>query len=236
MSLDRFHPAVRDWFQAQFREPTPCQRRAWPAIVENRQTLIAAPTGSGKTLAAFLAAIDTLVRKAERGQLSDQTEIVYVSPLKALSNDVERNLQGPLHGIQSLLREGYGVEATLRAFVRTGDTPGRDRVAMRKHPPHILVTTPESLYILLTSTGGRDMLRSARTVIIDEIHALFSNKRGAHLALSLARLDALAGVPLTRIGLSATQRPIDEVARFLAGCDRGASREHDCTIVDMGHE
>jgi len=234
LSLDRFHPVVRDWFQGRFREPTPCQRRAWPAILENRHTLIAAPTGSGKTLAAFLAAIDTLVRKAERGQLGDRTEIVYVSPLKALSNDVERNLQEPLQGIQSLLREGYGVEATIRAFVRTGDTPSRDRVAMRKHPPHILVTTPESLYILLTSVGGRDMLRSARTVIIDEIHALFSNKRGAHLALSLARLDALAGLPLTRIGLSATQRPIDEVARFLAGCDANANRQ--CTIIDMGHE
>ncbi|HZW51418.1 MAG TPA: DEAD/DEAH box helicase, partial [Rudaea sp.] len=191
--------------------------------------LIAAPTGSGKTLAAFLAAIDELVRDGVAGDLADETRIVYVSPLKALSNDVRINLEAPLTGIRDKLFEMGLPDVDIRASVRTGDTPQSERDAMKRRPPHIVVTTPESLYILLGSESGRAMLASTRSVIVDEIHALAPSKRGAHLALSLERLESLCGQPLTRIGLSATQKPIAEVARFLTGA------KDVCEIVDVGH-
>ena len=173
--------------------PTPAQAQAWPAIQAGRHTLIAAPTGSGKTLAAFLAAIDGLVRQGLDGDLTDATQVVYVSPLKALSNDIQRNLEVPLAGIRAQLRERGLPDVEIRTSVRTGDTPPGERERMRRRPPHILVTTPESLYILLGSASGRTMLSSTRTVIVDEIHAMAPNKRGAHLALSLERLTALCG-------------------------------------------
>jgi len=229
MPLTDFHPAINVWFRATFGAPTPAQAAAWPAIHRGRHALIAAPTGSGKTLAAFLAAIDDLIRQGLAGTLEDATQVVYVSPLKALSNDIERNLQQPLAGIRAELGEIGLPDVELRVQVRTGDTPPGERAAMKKRPPHILVTTPESLYLLLTSASGRAMLATARTVIVDEIHAVAASKRGAHLALSLERLAALTHRPPVRIGLSATQKPIDEVARFLTG---GAD---DCTIVDTGH-
>ena len=232
--LDRFHPAVASWFEAALGAPTPCQTQAWEAVAAGRHTLIAAPTGSGKTLAGFLTAIDALVRDSRRAPLPDATRVVYVSPLKALGNDVHKNLEVPLAGIDQALAEAGEPGSGIRAMVRTGDTPDAAREAMRRQPPHILVTTPESLYILLTSEGGRAMLAGAGTVIVDEIHAVAGNKRGAHLALSLERLDALTGRPLTRIGLSATQRPIETVAHFLTGCDE-AGRPHECTVVDTGH-
>ena len=199
---------VGSWFAARFGEPSEPQAQGWPLIAADNDVLIAAPTGSGKTLAAFLIAIDRLARQAEAGRLDDAVQVVYVSPLKALANDIHKNLERPLAEL--------GFTGRIRAAVRTGDTLAGERQAMLRRPPHILVTTPESLYILLTSAGGRKLLRPARTVIVDEIHALVANKRGAHLALSLERLDHLSGGP-QRIGLSATARPLEEVARFLAG-------------------
>ncbi len=230
MSTDIFHPVTASWFNSEFAGPTPVQEDAWPAIKQGKHALIAAPTGSGKTLAAFLAAIDDLVREAVAGRLADETYILYVSPLKALSNDIQKNLQGPLQGIRDRMQAQGLATADIRALVRTGDTTQAARERMRRAPPHILVTTPESLYILLTSSSGRNMLRTVRNVIIDEIHALAPNKRGAHLALSLERLEALTGRPFARIGLSATQRPIEEIARFLIG-----NREQQCNILDRGH-
>lgn len=239
MSLLGFHPAVRVWFERTFGEPTPPQTEGWPAIREGRHTLIAAPTGSGKTLAAFLCAIDDLVQRGLDGGLEDRVSVLYVSPLKALSNDIETNLQTPLAGIRQTLEEmGYG-DVDIRTAVRTGDTPSHMRTKMVRQPPHIFVTTPESLYILLTSEGGRRMLGEVRTVIVDEIHALVSNKRGAHLALTLERLEALVGRDITRIGLSATQNPIEDVARFLVGARGGAAEAEDpvdCRIIDVGHQ
>jgi ATP-dependent helicase Lhr and Lhr-like helicase len=230
MPLENFHPAVARWFAGAFGKPTAAQAAAWPAIASGRHTLIAAPTGSGKTLASFLAAIDALVREAAAGTLADQVQVVYVSPLKALSNDIRRNLEQPLAGCIAEL-ERMGLPAMqIRSQVRTGDTPQAERAAMLKLPPHILVTTPESLYLLLTSESGRKMLATTRSVIVDEIHAVAATKRGAHLALSLERLADLAGGRLQRVGLSATQKPIDEVARFLVGTAGG-----DCAIVDSGH-
>ncbi len=226
--LELFHPAVQAWFRSAFAAPTAPQVEAWPAIASGRHALVAAPTGSGKTLAAFLAAIDALVREGVERGLADETHVVYVSPLKALSNDIQRNLEAPIAGIRVALEALGFPDVGIRTLVRTGDTPHGERASMRKRPPHIVVTTPESLYILLTSRSGREMLRTTRTVIVDEIHALAPNKRGAHLALSLERLEALAGPALVRVGLSATQKPIDEIARFLTG---GAP----CTIVDTGH-
>nr|WP_249352494.1 MULTISPECIES: DEAD/DEAH box helicase [unclassified Rudaea] len=217
MALKNFHPAVAAWFAAAFPAPTPAQTRAWPAIQSGRHTLIAAPTGSGKTLAAFLAAIDELVRLGVDGALADETRIIYVSPLKALSNDVQINLQAPIEGIRAELAAQGFPDVEIRAVVRTGDTPQAERAAMKRRAPHIVVTTPESLYILLGSDSGRAMLATTHSVIVDEIHALAPSKRGAHLALSLERLDALCGRKLTRIGLSATQKPISEVAKFLVG-------------------
>ena len=234
MALDTFHPAVSTWFREAFTKATPAQAQAWPAIAAGRHTLIAAPTGSGKTLAAFLAALDDLVRRGLDGTLPDETCVVYVSPLKALSNDVRANLEKPLAGIGEVLVRLGLAEVPIRTMVRTGDTPQAERAAMRKRPPHIVVTTPESLYILLGSESGRRMLGTARTVIIDEIHALAPNKRGAHLALSLQRLDALCGRRLQRIGLSATQKPVDEVARFLTGA-QATEAGAGCAIVDIGH-
>ncbi|HYM48012.1 MAG TPA: DEAD/DEAH box helicase, partial [Burkholderiaceae bacterium] len=235
MSATRFHPAVAAWFEKSFAQPTEAQRRAWPAIAQHHHTLIAAPTGSGKTLAAFLAAIDDLIRQGLAGGLQDETQVVYISPLKALSNDIERNLQQPLAGIRAELSERGLPDVDLRALVRTGDTTPADRAAMKKKPPHILVTTPESLYLLLTSESGRAMLASTRSVIVDEIHAVAGSKRGAHLTLSLERLAALTGRRITRIGLSATQKPIEEVARFLVGAEVNTDGTPACTIVDTGH-
>ncbi|MGE3782991.1 MAG: DEAD/DEAH box helicase, partial [Alphaproteobacteria bacterium] len=230
-----FHPAVAAWFGRSFDAPTPAQTEAWPAIKEGRHVLIAAPTGSGKTLAAFLAAIDTLVRQGIDSGLPDATQIVYVSPLKALSNDIRKNLEAPLAGIREALRCQGLPDIEIRSWVRTGDTPSGERDRMRKVPPHILVTTPESLYILLGSESGRRMLAPANTVIVDEIHAVAPNKRGSHLTLSLERLDALCGRPLQRIGLSATQRPIELVARFLVGAGQEGAVQPQCTIIDTGH-
>ncbi len=242
--LESFHPAVARWFAGELGPPTEPQVRGWPAIQARRNTLIAAPTGSGKTLAAFLAAIDALVRQgvARDGVLPDETQVVYVSPLKALSNDIQRNLEEPLLGIGREL-EALGLPAAgIRTSVRTGDTPAAARQAMVARPPHLFVTTPESLYILLTSERGRRMLATAHTVIVDEIHALVRDKRGSHLALSLERLAALTSAHrggdqgLVRIGLSATQRPIDEIARFLVGAEHiAANGEPECTIIDAGH-
>jgi ATP-dependent Lhr-like helicase len=231
--LDFFHPAVAAWFGGCFSAPTSAQAQAWPAIQRGRHTLIAAPTGSGKTLSAFLAAIDQLVRRGIEGRLPDETLVVYVSPLKALSNDIKRNLEAPLVGIREALKAQGLPDVDIRAWVRTGDTPSAERNKMRRRPPHIVVTTPESLYILLGSESGRKMLATTRTVIVDEIHALAPNKRGAHLALSLERLRQVCGGQLQRIGLSATQKPIQTVARFLVGArPEGAP---DCEIVDAGH-
>jgi ATP-dependent Lhr-like helicase len=249
MNLEIFHPAVARWFAKSFPAATPPQQDAWPAIKAQRNTLIAAPTGSGKTLAAFLAAIDDLVRLGVAGQLDDTTHVVYVSPLKALSNDIQRNLQIPLAGIQAELSALGLPEVNIRTFVRTGDTPAGERAAMTRRPPHIVVTTPESLYILLTSDGGRRMLETTRTIILDEIHAVVGDKRGSHLALSLERLEELVrqhsvenskpetrNSKLIRIGLSATQRPIEEVARFLVGTENiAADGTPNCTIIDSGH-
>ena len=231
-----FHPAVAGWFESHFCAPTAAQARAWPAIRRGEHVLVAAPTGSGKTLAAFLAAIDSLVRQGLEGELQDATQIVYVSPLKALSNDIEKNLEIPLAGIRAALRKLGLPDVEIRTLVRTGDTPQAERSQMRRRPPHILVTTPESLYILLTSESGRLMLATARTVIVDEIHALAPNKRGAHLSLSLERLAALCGDRLLRIGLSATQKPVEDVAHFLTGTGPKGLARVKCEIIDIGHK
>jgi ATP-dependent Lhr-like helicase len=224
-----FHPAVAAWFDRNFATPTAAQAEAWPAIQGGQHVLIAAPTGSGKTLAAFLAAIDGLVRQGLESGLRDETQIVYVSPLKALSNDIQRNLEAPLAGVREALRAQGLPDVAIRSWVRTGDTPPAERQRMGRAPPHIVVTTPESLYILLGSDSGRKMLATTRTVIVDEIHALAPNKRGSHLALSLERLGALCNGPLLRVGLSATQKPIEAVARFLVG------PHAECRIIDTGH-
>jgi ATP-dependent Lhr-like helicase len=229
-----FHPAVADWFGRHFAVPSPVQAQAWPAIQQRRNTLIAAPTGSGKTLAAFLAAIDGLVREGLDFPLPDETRVLYVSPLKALSNDIHKNLELPLNGIRDCLLENGYHDVPIRSQVRTGDTPQSERALMKRHPPHILVTTPESLFILLTSESGRDMLKTVRTVIVDEIHALAGNKRGAHLTLSLERLNALCERPPARIGISATQKPIEDMASYLVG-QGDERRGRECTIVDTGH-
>ena len=278
MPLQHFHPAVARWFERRFGTPTAAQVAAWPHIRAGRDTLVAAPTGSGKTLTAFLAALDDLVRRGVAGELPDETAVVYVSPLKALSNDIRANLEAPLAGIREELAALGLPDVDIRTVVRTGDTPQRERQRSLRRPPHILVTTPESLYVLLGSLSGRRMLATVRSVIVDEIHALAANKRGSHLALSLERLQRVVDEPpcaaepgedgvlpdpkavspraeprrVTRIGLSATQKPIAEVARFLvgaAGLRAGiADREMavgatglvdgvaDCEIVDIGYK
>jgi ATP-dependent helicase Lhr and Lhr-like helicase len=230
-----FHPAVAAWFEKSFAAATPAQAEAWPAIQAGRHVLIAAPTGSGKTLAAFLAAIDSLVRQGLEGQLQNETQVVYVSPLKALSNDIRRNLEAPLAGIREELRARGLPDVDIRTWVRTGDTPQGERDRARRNPPHIVVTTPESLYILLGSESGRAMLKTTRTVIVDEIHAMAPNKRGSHLALSLERLASLCGDRLLRVGLSATQKPIETVARFLVGMGSAGAKPPECAVVDIGH-
>jgi ATP-dependent helicase Lhr and Lhr-like helicase len=229
--LDWAHPLVRDWFVARFGTPTEPQEQGWPHILAGHTTLISAPTGSGKTLAAFLACIDRLVRKALAGDLQDLTEVLYVSPLKALGNDIQKNLEVPLGEILQRAGERGLLMAQIRTAVRTGDTLMHERRAMLKRPPHILVTTPESLYILLTAEKSRAILRDVETVIVDEIHAVADDKRGAHLALSLERLKALTHRPPVRIGLSATQKPIEEVAHFLTGAGRP-----NPVIVNVGHK
>jgi ATP-dependent Lhr-like helicase len=243
-ALSDFHPAVASWFRSAFAAATEAQARAWPLIRDGRSTLVAAPTGSGKTLTAFLSAIDELVHEGLRhgGTLPDETMVVYVSPLKALSNDIRINLLAPLAGIASELERRQLPPLEIRTAVRTGDTTQPERVAMRKRAPHILVTTPESLYVLLGSDSGRRMLATVRSVIVDEIHAIAGNKRGSHLALSLERLQALCERRLTRIGLSATQKPIGAVARFLIGVGggvggggTGTGTRTACEIVDIGH-
>jgi ATP-dependent Lhr-like helicase len=233
MVLSAFHPAVRSWFNSTFESATPVQTAAWSAINSDQNVLIAAPTGSGKTFAAFLCAINELVIQSQEQPLSDRVQVLYISPLKALSNDIERNLQHPLEGIDRWLLENTGRASGIRALVRTGDTTPGEREKMRRKPPQILVTTPESLYLLLTSDSGRAMLGGVRTVIVDEIHAVAGSKRGSHLTLSLARLDALSdqvsGRRARRIGLSATQHPISLIANFLTG-------GRPCELVDTGHQ
>jgi len=226
MPLTLFDPLVRDWFLQQFHCVTEPQRLGWPEIRSSSDVLISAPTGSGKTLAAFLHALDGLVRRARGGELPNRTEILYVSPLKALSNDVRKNLEIPLAGIAALARDQGMPLAAIRTAVRTGDTPAWERQQMRKEAPHILVTTPESLFILLTAESSRKMLGSVRTLIVDEIHAVAGSKRGSHLALSIARLETLVGAPVQKIGLSATVSPIEEVASFLSEGSR---------IIQVGH-
>ena len=220
VSLSAFHPAVQQWFRARLGEPSAPQREGWPQIRAGKHVLIAAPTGSGKTLAAFLSAVDGLLSSPD----AEGTRVLYISPLRALANDVQKNLLGPIEEIRAL----HPALPEIRVFVRSGDTPAHARARMTKTPPHVLVTTPESLHILLTSASGRKMLQTVRTVIVDEIHAILRDKRGSHLALSLERLDALAG-PYQRIGLSATQKPLDDVGCFLVGAGR------ECALVDAGH-
>ncbi len=237
MKRFQFHPVIAAWFERKFGSPTAPQEQGWPAIQSGAHTLIAAPTGSGKTLAAFLASLDSLFQSGLKADLADEIQVVYVSPLKALSNDIHKNLEEPLAEIRAALKDAEGRDIEVRSAVRTGDTPQAARQALIKRPPHILVTTPESLYLLLTSESGRKMLGTVRTLIVDEIHAVVGNRRGSHLALSIERLAALVNHPLQRIGLSATQKPIEDVARFLVGTNNLDSHgKPKCTIVDTGHK
>ena len=225
------HPIVREWFLGRLGQPTEPQEQGWPHILAGKTTLISAPTGSGKTLAAFLVCIDRLVQRALAGELRDETQVLYISPLKALGNDIQKNLEIPLGEILKLATARGLTLPEIRTAVRTGDTLVHDRRAMLNRPPHILVTTPESLYILLTAEKSRQILKTVETVIVDEIHAVADDKRGAHLVLSLERLEALTHRPPLRIGLSATQRPIELVAHFLTGNGRP-----DPAVVQIGHQ
>jgi ATP-dependent Lhr-like helicase len=234
--LSSFHPLVREWFTSQFAAPTGAQAEGWPAIAQGRHTLIAAPTGSGKTLAAFLTCLDGLVRQGLEGEIPDKTQVVYVSPLKALSNDIHRNLMSPLRDLQDLAEARGTPLPDIRVAVRTGDTPQSERQRMAKKPPHVLVTTPESFFILLTSESGRRGLKSVSTLIVDELHAVADDKRGSHLSISMERLVDLSDEPITRIGLSATQNPIEEIGKFLVGTENiDTNGAPDCSIVDTGH-
>jgi ATP-dependent Lhr-like helicase len=235
--LESFHPAVRTWFERKFEAPTDAQVEGWPLIQANHDVLIAAPTGSGKTLAAFLAGIDSLIKEAEAGTLEDTTQILYVSPLKALGVDIKRNLEGPLAEIRAIAEEMGRPLPIITTAVRSGDTTPSERARITRKPPHILITTPESLYLMLTAEKSRKILTRLKTLVVDEIHALVRDKRGSHFALSMARLDHVAERRPNRIGLSATQKPIDEIARFLVGSDRvSAAGRPDCQIVDRGHQ
>ncbi|MFV0445104.1 MAG: DEAD/DEAH box helicase [Planctomycetaceae bacterium] len=260
MSLSRFHPVIQDWFRSRFQQLTEPQEQGWPAIVEGGHTLIAAPTGSGKTLTAFLAIIDRLFREGVEGTLVDELRVVYVSPLRALSNDMQRNLELPLQGILETAEQRGLTPPRLTVGLRTGDTPSHKRVALVRRPPHIVVTTPESLYLMLTAEKSRQILKSVDTIIVDEIHALVRDKRGSHLSLTIERLAALTEKPLQRIGISATQKPIERMAEFLVGgggvecpvlsveCDAPGrettasqstlNTQHstlNCTVIDIGH-
>lgn len=232
-SLDFFHPSLRLWFIRHFNEPTEVQEKAWESIRKGIDTLIAAPTGSGKTLAGFFWAINSLLTEGQKNSLPDETRVLYISPLKALSNDIHRNLEVPLSGIREELRKTGVVPPEIRVSVRTGDTKPGERQKQLKRPPHIFITTPESLYILLTSEGGRKILSTVSTVIIDEIHAVVADKRGAHLSLSLERLKNLVKHPIQRIGISATQKPIETVYHFLTGTSGCSS---SAGIIDLGHQ
>jgi ATP-dependent helicase Lhr and Lhr-like helicase len=232
-----FHPVIEAWFDSRFAGPTDAQTSGWPAIVAGEHTLIAAPTGSGKTLAAFLACIDRLLKRSLAGELEEGVRVVYVSPLRALSNDMHRNLEVPLAEIEAqAVAMGYPPPG-IRAGLRTGDTTASQRAALVRRPPQILVTTPESLYLMLTAARSRETLRNVETVIVDEIHAMVGNKRGSHLSLTVERLESLVGRPLQRIGLSATQKPIERTARFLvgAGTADAATASLPCRILDVGH-
>ena len=232
MPLSEFHPLIQKWFQSRFSNPTEPQQQGWPIIAAGQHALIAAPTGSGKTLTAFLACIDQLLKLSLRQELSDETQIIYVSPLRALSNDMHRNLEVPLAEIFELILEAGLLATPIRVGLRTGDTSASQRASLVRKPPHILVTTPESLYLMLTARKGRETLRNVSTIIVDEIHALVRDKRGSHLSISLERLQHVTEQPLQRIGLSATQRPIETIARFLAGAGH---RNDDVTIVNVDH-
>lgn len=235
MPMTLFHPLIAEWFQRRFGSPTEVQARSWPAIASGADVLIAAPTGSGKTLAAFLFCLNSLFKQALAGELEDRTQVLYVSPLKALSNDVRKNLKQPLAEIADAALAAGFLMPEIRVTVRTGDTPVWDRQQMLRRPPHILITTPESLYLLLTAAKSREILRDVQTVIVDEIHAVAPNKRGAHLALSLERLEAVAAGRPVRIGLSATQRPIETIAEFLVGCHLSPSPDSP-RIINVGHQ
>ncbi len=232
-----FHPHLAQWFRQRFAAPSPAQKAGWPPVMAGRDTLVAAPTGSGKTLAAFLWSLNRLVGLALKGRLEDRTYVVYVSPLKALGNDIHKNLQVPMEEIGHIAQQAGEAPLGIRVAVRSGDTPNSERQSMLRRPPHILITTPESLYILLTAKGSRGYLAGAETVILDEIHAVAGDKRGSHLALSLERLDHLAGRRLQRIGLSATQKPVSSIARLLVGTSGLTSKGRvNCSIVDIGHQ
>src|SRR6184192_957661 len=234
--LVRFHPLVRRWFKETFGEPSDPQREGWPAIASGAHTLVLAPTGTGKTLAAFLWELNELIIRGSKEPLPNAVHLLYISPLKALNNDIQRNLDRPLTELRERFKEEGKEFPEIRVAVRTGDTPAAARARMLRKSPHILITTPESLNIMLTTLKGRGMFSGVRAVIVDEIHAIAGTKRGAHLALTMERLEALVEKSPQRIGLSATQRPLEEVARFLGGCDEsaGAPAFRPVTIVDCG--